>query len=55
MEKVGLVWDLRGVPAHILRKNLLAEVGERCPLLAGTGDRPTPDGVPVVAPEPDPG
>ncbi|MFT3767695.1 MAG: acyl-CoA desaturase [Minicystis sp.] len=39
MEKVGLVWDLRGVPEHVMRKNLLAEVGERCPLLLDAGDK----------------
>ncbi len=33
LEKVGLVWDLRGVPEHIRRKNLLADVGERAELL----------------------
>jgi stearoyl-CoA desaturase (Delta-9 desaturase) len=35
LEKLGLVWDLRSVPEHVKRKNLLAEVGERCPLLVG--------------------
>jgi stearoyl-CoA desaturase (delta-9 desaturase) len=55
MEKLGLVWDLRGVPEHIKRKNLLAEVGERCPLLAkNVADRPTPD-APVTAPAPEVG
>jgi stearoyl-CoA desaturase (Delta-9 desaturase) len=34
MEKLGLVWDLRAVPAHVLRRNLIKEVGERSPLLA---------------------
>jgi stearoyl-CoA desaturase (delta-9 desaturase) len=33
LEKIGLVWDLRGVPEHVKKKNLLADVGERCPLL----------------------
>jgi stearoyl-CoA desaturase (Delta-9 desaturase) len=33
MEKLGLVWDLRAVPEHMLRRNLLSEVGERAPLL----------------------
>jgi stearoyl-CoA desaturase (delta-9 desaturase) len=32
-EKVGLVWDVRGVPEHVLERNLLAKVGERSPLL----------------------
>jgi stearoyl-CoA desaturase (Delta-9 desaturase) len=35
LERLGLVWGLRAVPPHVKRKNLLAEVGERCPLLAG--------------------
>jgi stearoyl-CoA desaturase (Delta-9 desaturase) len=34
LEKLGIVWDLREVPEHVKRKNLLAEVGERAPLLA---------------------
>ncbi|WP_437503383.1 acyl-CoA desaturase [Sorangium sp. So ce1099] len=34
MEKLGLIWDLRVAPAHILQRNLLKEVGERSPLLA---------------------
>ncbi len=33
LEKLGLVWDLRVVPEHVKRRSLLAEVGERCPLL----------------------
>ncbi len=33
LSKVGFVWDLRPVPANVLKKDLLAEVGERCPLL----------------------
>jgi stearoyl-CoA desaturase (Delta-9 desaturase) len=32
-EKVGLVWDVRKAPESATRRNLLAEVGERCPLL----------------------
>jgi stearoyl-CoA desaturase (Delta-9 desaturase) len=32
-EKLRLVWDVRGVPEHVLRKNVLAAVGERAPLL----------------------
>jgi stearoyl-CoA desaturase (delta-9 desaturase) len=51
MEKLGLVWDLRPVPDHVLRKNLLAEVGERCPLLLEKA--PASDPGPVAAPEPD--
>jgi stearoyl-CoA desaturase (delta-9 desaturase) len=33
LEKIGLVWDVRGVPEHALTRNLLADVGERCELL----------------------
>lgn len=33
LSKLGLVWDLRGVPAHALRRHRLDAVGERCPLL----------------------
>ncbi|WP_437568762.1 acyl-CoA desaturase [Sorangium sp. So ce542] len=34
MEKLGLIWDLRMAPAHVLQRNLIKEVGERSPLLA---------------------
>ncbi|WP_437925824.1 acyl-CoA desaturase [Sorangium sp. So ce291] len=34
MEKLGLIWDLRIAPTHVLQRNLLKEVGERSPLLA---------------------
>ena len=37
-QAVGLVWDIREVPAHALKRNLLAEVGERAPLLGGSAD-----------------
>jgi len=33
LEKVGLVWDLRLPPAHVLKRNLLKDVGEQGPLL----------------------
>ena len=33
LEKVGLVWDLRPVPEHMKKRNLIREVGERAPLL----------------------
>ncbi len=33
LEKLGLVWDLRRPPERVLRKDLIADVGERCPLL----------------------
>jgi stearoyl-CoA desaturase (Delta-9 desaturase) len=47
MEKVGLVWDVRRPPKHVLTKNLLAEVGERCELLLPERE-PTP--APIAAP-----
>ncbi|WP_437632111.1 acyl-CoA desaturase [Sorangium sp. So ce854] len=34
MEKLGLIWDLRTAPAHVIQRNLVKEVGERSPLLA---------------------
>jgi stearoyl-CoA desaturase (delta-9 desaturase) len=40
MEKLGLVWDLRKPPKHVLTRNLLSEVGERAPLLLGIADQP---------------
>ena len=46
-EKVGLVWDVRRPPAHVLKKNLLADVGERAPLLLGGRDSS-----PAAAPAP---
>ncbi|APR85755.1 Fatty acid desaturase [Minicystis rosea] len=52
MEKVGLVWDVRGVPEHVKRKNLLAEVGERCPLLK---NEDAPRVAPVAEPATDAG
>jgi len=33
LEKVGLVWELRAVPEHVKKRNLLRDVGERAPLL----------------------
>ncbi|KYF55557.1 stearoyl-CoA desaturase [Sorangium cellulosum] len=33
MEKLGLIWDLRTAPAHVIQRNLVKEVGERSPLL----------------------
>ena len=44
LEKLGLVWDVRRPTAIALKKNLLAEVGERCPLLL------EPQAQPVEAP-----
>jgi stearoyl-CoA desaturase (delta-9 desaturase) len=41
LDKVGLVWALRRPPARMLRKDLVAEVGERSPdLLARASKRP---------------
>jgi stearoyl-CoA desaturase (delta-9 desaturase) len=40
LSAVGLVWDLRPVPPHAIRKNLLAEVGERSPLMLEPRGRP---------------
>ncbi|WP_437673288.1 acyl-CoA desaturase [Sorangium sp. So ce131] len=34
MEKLGLIWELRIAPAHVMQRNLIKEVGERSPLLA---------------------
>jgi stearoyl-CoA desaturase (delta-9 desaturase) len=53
LEKVGLIWDLRPVPEHVKRRNLVSEVGERAPLLLDgkVVDAPRP-GV-VGEPEPD--
>jgi stearoyl-CoA desaturase (delta-9 desaturase) len=48
LEKVGLVWDLRKPPAHVLAKNLLAEVGERAPLLLAD-KAPASDPAPLAA------
>jgi stearoyl-CoA desaturase (delta-9 desaturase) len=42
LEKVGLVWDLRPVPAHVMKRNLLAEVGEKAPLLLARQGKPVP-------------
>ncbi len=53
MEKLGLVWDVRAAPEHIKRRNLIAEVGERSPLLIKTAPDSTP--APVAVPEPDAG
>jgi len=33
LEKIGLVWDLRTVPEHVMKKNLIREVGEKAELL----------------------
>ena len=54
LEKVGLVWDLRVVPEHVKKRNLLRDVGERAPLLMKKPDAERGPMVPVVAPaEPD--
>jgi stearoyl-CoA desaturase (delta-9 desaturase) len=49
LEKLGLVWDLRKPPKHVLARNLVAEVGERAPLLL---DRANGEATGVAAPEP---
>jgi stearoyl-CoA desaturase (delta-9 desaturase) len=36
-ELIGIVSGVRRVPPTVLRRNLVAEVGERCPLLVGRG------------------
>lgn len=59
LSKVGLVWDLRPVPEHVKRRNLLSEVGERAPLLMSAAEaekqakgEDEDDGVPgAVTPE----
>ena len=40
LARLGVVWDLRGVPARMERRNLVAEVGERCAHLGSKSDRP---------------
>jgi stearoyl-CoA desaturase (delta-9 desaturase) len=45
---VGLVWDLRPVPAHAIKKNLLAQVGERAPLMLAANREPAE--APAAAP-----
>ncbi len=54
LEKLGLVWDLKGVPEHVKRRNRLAEVGERCTLLLAEGERPVTGASPLVEPVPEP-
>jgi stearoyl-CoA desaturase (delta-9 desaturase) len=39
LARLGVVWDLRALPAHTARRHLVAEVGERCAHLRGGGDR----------------
>ena len=56
LEKVGLVWDLRSVPEHMKKRNLLRDVGERAPLLMKKGKaeaRAEMQPVVVGPPEPD--
>jgi stearoyl-CoA desaturase (delta-9 desaturase) len=50
LEKVGLVWDLRPVPEHVLRRNRLAEVGERSPLLLERAAAKRGEPAPVAEP-----
>ncbi|HVY44723.1 MAG TPA: acyl-CoA desaturase [Minicystis sp.] len=49
LSAVGLVWDLRPVPPHALRKNLVADVGERAPLLLA--EAPAEVAAPAATPE----
>ncbi|WP_437895040.1 acyl-CoA desaturase [Sorangium sp. So ce124] len=42
MEKLGLIWELRTAPAHVLQRNLIKEVGERSPLLAPQATKAEP-------------
>ncbi len=53
LEKVGLVWDLRGVPEHMKKRNLMRDVGERAPLLMKKDDARAPMGHVVAPPTPD--
>ncbi len=54
LEKLGLVWDLRAVPEHMKKRNLLRDVGERAPLLMKKPAAKAPEMPPVGdAPEPD--
>jgi stearoyl-CoA desaturase (delta-9 desaturase) len=54
LEKVGLVWELRAVPEHVKKRNLLRDVGERAPLLMKKGDAERVVAAAVVSPpEPD--
>lgn len=50
LEKVGLVWELRAVPEHVKKRNLLRDVGERAPLLMKKDDAEHSPSAPVVAP-----
>ncbi|MFS8069211.1 MAG: acyl-CoA desaturase, partial [Byssovorax sp.] len=50
LEKVGLVWDLRAVPEHVKKRNLLRDVGERAPLLMKKPALEASPMPPVVAP-----
>jgi stearoyl-CoA desaturase (Delta-9 desaturase) len=46
---LGLVWELRSVPEHVKKRNLLAEVGEMAPLLSGRPSEPISADPPVTA------
>jgi len=54
MEKVGLVWDVRGVPDHVMTRNLIAQVGERSPILLAKMAKKRGDEVDVIAPTAEP-
>lgn len=52
LEKLGLVWDLRRPSPQVLRRNLVAEVGERSPLLLARPRAANAEAaVPPAAPE----
>jgi stearoyl-CoA desaturase (delta-9 desaturase) len=46
LEKLGIVWNMKRPPRHVLTKSLLRDVGERAPLLA------TQPSAPESAPDP---
>jgi stearoyl-CoA desaturase (Delta-9 desaturase) len=49
LSMLGLVWDLRPVPEHVKKRNLLSEVGEKAPLLSGEPDEPVAEEPPAAA------
>jgi stearoyl-CoA desaturase (delta-9 desaturase) len=54
LEKIGLVWDLRPVPEHVKKRNLLRDMGERCPLLLAEPKQIEAEIPAVAEPEPVP-
>jgi hypothetical protein len=50
LEKLGLVWDVRGVPEQVKTRDLLAEVGEKAELLRPKAAKPAePEAILVTA------